>query len=221
MQGGSGGEGTAAPAAQPPSPPRLLVVDWPTYHQLIERLVVQVHASGYAFDSLLCLARGGLRVGDVMSRVYEVPLSILSTSSYREAGGTKAGALDIARFITGTGAEPHGRVLLVDDLVDSGVTLARVVEHLRERFAGIREIRTAVLWYKVCSSVVPDYFVEQLDDNPWIQQPFEHYDQLRPAELARALAARLPSNLAVQAVKEPVPDRADGAQERTRTSTSV
>ena len=33
----------------------------------------------------------------------------------------------------------------------------------------------------------PDYYVEYLADNPWIHQPFEVYDNLRP----EALKARL------------------------------
>lgn len=163
---------------------RQLYVDWPAYHELIERLALQVHDSGYDFDSLLCLARGGMRVGDVVSRIFDVPLSILAASSYRDAGGTVAGELDIAEFISTTRGL-WGRLLVVDDLVDSGNTLQRVVEHLRGRYAAIREIRTAVLWCKASSSVVPDYFVERFSDNPWIHQPFERYDHLRPADLVR------------------------------------
>ena len=37
-----------------------------------------------------------------------------------------------------------------------------------------------MLWYKACSVFKPDYYVEYLADNPWIHQPFEVYDTLRP-----------------------------------------
>ena len=84
----------------------------------------------------LCLARGGLRVGDQLSRIYDLPLAILATSSYREAAGTEQGDLDIAQYITMTRGDLAGNVLLVDDLVDSGVTLARVQEHLKDRYPG-------------------------------------------------------------------------------------
>ena len=51
------------------------------------------------FDSILCLARGGLRVGDVISRIYDMPLAILAASSYREAAAARGRAqLDIARI---------------------------------------------------------------------------------------------------------------------------
>lgn len=167
-----------------------LYVTWDEYHRLIEQMTVQVYESGYRFDSLLCLARGGLRIGDVVSRVYDMPLAILAASSYREAAGTQQGKLDIAEFITMTGGELAGRCLLVDDLVDSGVTLTRVIEHLKQRFTRLTEIRTAVLWYKAASSFRPDYFVHYLDSSPWIHQPFEEYDALRPPQLAARLRRR-------------------------------
>jgi uncharacterized protein len=166
-----------------------LYVDWEQYHRMIEQLALQVHESGYRFDSLLCLARGGLRIGDVFSRLFDVPLAILATSSYRAAAGTQQSTLDIAEYITTTGGPLHGNLLLVDDLVDSGVTLARVVEHLRKSYPALREVRTAVLWHKAVSTVRPDYCVQYLADSPWIHQPFEEYDTLRPHQLPARLRA--------------------------------
>jgi len=164
-----------------------LHVGWDEYRRMIEQLALQVYESGYRFDSILCLARGGLRVGDVISRIYDMPLAILATSSYREASGTRQGRLDIAEFITMTGGGLHGKLLLVDDLVDSGVTLTRVIEHLKRRFPALTEVRTAVLWYKAASTFKPDYYVQYLPTSPWIHQPFEEYDSLRPHQLAARL----------------------------------
>src|SRR5919109_4256366 len=128
-----------------------LYVPWDEYNRLIEQLTLQIHESGYRFDALLCLARGGLRIGDVISRIYDMPLAILAASSYREAAGTQQGQLTIAESITTTGDAPHGKVLLVDDLVDSGVTLTRVLAYVQQRCSTITEVRTAVLWYKAAS----------------------------------------------------------------------
>jgi hypoxanthine phosphoribosyltransferase len=158
-------------------------ISWDDYHRATESLVKLVHQSGWQFDQALCLARGGLRVGDVFSRLFKVPLAILSTSSYREAAGTQRGELNIANSITSTAGPLAGRILLIDDLVDSGVTLQRVQEHLRTGFTEVTEVRSAVIWYKACSVMRPDYFVEYLPDNPWIHQPFEIYDDMSPDRL--------------------------------------
>jgi uncharacterized protein len=160
-----------------------LYISTEEYHNLTERLAVKIHASGWAFDQILCLARGGMRPGDVLSRIFDIPLSIMSTSSYRADHGTKQGHLDIARYITTPHGEISGRVLLVDDLADSGVTLQQVVKRLKEHHS-ISELRTAVLWVKGVSVFQPDYYVEHLPTSPWIHQPFEVYDQTRPEQLA-------------------------------------
>ncbi|HYM48832.1 MAG TPA: phosphoribosyltransferase [Burkholderiaceae bacterium] len=167
-----------------------LHVDWDEYHRLIEQLCLMVHNSNWRFDSLLCLARGGLRVGDVISRIYDIPLAILAASSYRAAAGTRQGQLDIGEYITMTSDALRGNLLLVDDLVDSGVTLGRVVEHLKSRYRAIEEVRTAVIWYKACSTFKPDYFVQYLPTNPWIHQPFEVYDAMGPEKLAERLTKK-------------------------------
>jgi hypoxanthine phosphoribosyltransferase len=160
-----------------------LWVSWDDYHRAIEGLAFMVHDSGWQFDQVLCLARGGLRPGDIFSRIFDVPLAILSTSSYREEVGRVQGNLDIAKHITMTKGTLSGKVLLLDDLVDSGVTLERVQSHLKDNFLAVTEVRSAVIWCKACSSVRPDYYLDYLPTNPWIHQPFEEYDSLRPHQL--------------------------------------
>ena len=142
-----------------------LYVSWDEYHMLTERLALKVHDSGWEFDQILCLARGGMRPGDVLSRVFDKPLAIMSTSSYRAEAGTIQGRLDMAKYITMPKGELAGRVLLVDDLADSGVTLQAVVERLRG-MPSIRELRSAVIWVKGVSAYTPDYFVETLPTQP-------------------------------------------------------
>ncbi len=158
-------------------------VSWDDYHRLVETLALKVYESGWRFDQILCLARGGMRIGDVLSRIFEVPLGILATSSYREAAGTQQGELDIAQFITITQGGLSGRVLLVDDMIDTGNTFKGVLQHLRDNFPDVIDIRSAVLWWKGHAVVEPDYYLEYLPNNPWIHQPFEVYDGLQPGQL--------------------------------------
>ncbi|MBX9611963.1 MAG: phosphoribosyltransferase [Burkholderiales bacterium] len=160
-----------------------LYVSYDEYHNLIEKLAIKIHQSGWEFDTILCLARGGMRPGDILSRIFNKPLAIMSTSSYRADAGTVQGHLDIARFITTPKGEIAGKVLLVDDLADSGHTLNTVIHQLRTNYKPITELRSAVIWTKALSKFVSDYSVEFLPTNPWIHQPFESYDMLGPAQL--------------------------------------
>jgi hypoxanthine phosphoribosyltransferase len=160
-----------------------LYVSYDEYHSLIEKLAIKVHQSGWQFDTILCLARGGMRPGDILSRIFDCPLAIMSTSSYRAGAGTVQGRLDVARYITTPKGEIAGRVLLVDDLADTGHTLKVVIDTLRNNYPPITELRSAVIWTKGVSSFTPDYSVEDLPTNPWIHQPFEPYDAMRPADI--------------------------------------
>lgn len=162
---------------------RDLYVSWDEYNRLIEKLALKVWESGWNFDAIVCLARGGLRVGDVLSRLFDKPLGVMFTSSYREEGGTRQSRLLIGEHISSAEPLPGTRWLLADDLVDSGATLVEVLPALKRRHSQIEEIRSAVLWAKGSSVAQPDYCIETLPSNPWIHQPFEEYDHMRPSDL--------------------------------------
>lgn len=162
-----------------------LYVDWTDYHRKIEQLAVQVHQSGWEFNQIVCLAKGGLRVGDLICRLFDQPLAILSTASYGGANNQTRGSITFSRDLSMTTPSLGSHVLVVDDLVDSGYSLDRSLIWLDRKYGFyIEEMRTAVLWYKSSSMVKPDYYVDYLTDDPWIHQPFERYEQLTPAELA-------------------------------------
>ncbi len=160
-----------------------LHVSWDEYNRLVEKLALRIDESGWRFDAIVCLARGGLRVGDVLSRLFDRPLGVMFTSSYREASGTLQSRLLLSEHISSARPLPGERWLLADDLVDSGATLVEVLPVLRARHPQVREIRSAVIWRKGSSVAEPDYWVQSLPDNPWIHQPFEEYDRMRVEDL--------------------------------------
>lgn len=159
-----------------------LYVSWSTYHQHIETLAIKIYQSNWQFNQIVCLARGGLRVGDILSRLFKQPLAILSVSSYRGTGKQPQGTLIFSQHLSMTTTELGNQVLLVDDLADSGLTLRETINWLKTRYQ-IKQIRTGVIWYKSCSIIKPDYYVEYLPDNPWIHQPFEPYEQMTIEQL--------------------------------------
>ncbi len=179
-------EPISAPTLEPaPSPPELYV-SWSDYHRSIEQLALMVHRSGWKFNQIVCLAKGGLRIGDIICRISDQPLAILSTASYGGEGNRTKGSITFSQDLSMTTANLGSRVLLVDDLVDSGQSLTRSIAWLQHRYGFyIDEIRTAVLWHKACSEIIPDYAVHYLEDNPWIHQPFESYENMSWQALER------------------------------------
>ncbi|KAI1694497.1 phosphoribosyl transferase domain-containing protein [Ditylenchus destructor] len=164
-----------------------LYVSWDEYHLLIERLALKVHASGWQFDQILCLARGGMRPGDVLSRVFDKPLGIMSTSSYRAEAGhdpRPSGHRQVHHHAQGRAA---GRVLLVDDLADSGVTLKAVVERLRG-MPSISELRSAVIWTKSVSEYTPGLLRRDAGNQPVDPSAVRGLRLARPDALAKKFA---------------------------------
>ena len=59
----------------------ILKISWDEYHKKTEQLAVKVNADGWKFNQVVCIAKGGMRVGDVFARLFNVPVAILSVES--------------------------------------------------------------------------------------------------------------------------------------------
>ena len=162
-----------------------LYISWSEYYQTIEELAIKIYQSDWEFNQIVCIAKGGLRAGDILSRIFEKPLAIISATSYGGKNNQIRGKIKLSQHLSMTTSQLGDKVLLVDDLVDSGNSLKATLEWLKQHNKGeINEIRTAVLWRKQCSIIIPDYYVHYLPENPWIHQPFEIYEQLNIVDLS-------------------------------------
>mgnify|MGYP001171973492 FL=1 len=168
-----------------------LYISWDEYNKKIEDLAVQINDElyGFEFNQIVCIAKGGLRIGDILARLFDVPFAVMSVESYRGVGvKDEQGHIVFGNSLAKTTPNLGNKVLLVDDLADSGKTLEKCVEWL-EHYEGffIDDLRTATLWTKGLSTFTPDYYVEYLPNNPWIHQPFEKYEKMLIEELTGEL----------------------------------
>ena len=129
---------------------RKINVTWDEYHKKIEHLAQLVQH--WDFNQIVCIARGGLRPGDILSRIYNCPLAIMSAESYD--GITQRDTIKISYHMSMT-RDLGSRVLLVDDMADTGQTLEEAIKYVKTY--DIEKVRTAVLWTKKKSTFIPDY----------------------------------------------------------------
>ena len=166
----------------------ILHISWEEYHKKTEELAIKVYEDGWEFNQVVCIAKGGMRVGDIFARLFNVPLAILSVESYKGEGfKNQRGAITFSRDLAKTSPNIGSKVLLVDDLADSGITLKKSIEWL-EHFYGFyldEKVRTGVLFYKAVSKYKPNYYIDYLEDSPWIQMPFEKYEDMSIADLKK------------------------------------
>lgn len=138
-------------------------MDLETYFKLISDLILVIRESQFKPDCVVGVVRGGYIPSEAISRALKVPLVLVRASSYSDK--SKIGSPVISEFI----GKPFGKVLIVDDLVDSGETLLQLKDILREYSP-----KTAVIWTK--KDNIADFFVKRVEPETWIEQPMEMFD---------------------------------------------
>ena len=166
-----------------------LIIDWKEYNQIVEKLAIQIYDSGFKPNLLIGIMRGGAPIIDVLSRVFKLKCAYLAVESYSGEGTEdQQGELVFSREMSSTVYEMKGNLLLCDDLSDTGVTLNKSIDWLKKYEPikdKIEDIKTAILWKKKSSTFEPDFCAMRFKDDPWIVQPFEHYEEMRIEDIKK------------------------------------
>ena len=166
-----------------------MIVEWEEYKKIVEKLAIEVHKS-YRPTVLIGIMRGAAPIIDILSRILKLPIAYIVIQSYSGKGlEDQQGQLMFAREISSlANNEDFKKVLLIDDLSDTGLTLNKSIEWLRNYGPTkdfINEVKTACLWKKKSSKFEPDFCPIRLDSDPWIVQPTEHYEELSIDEIIK------------------------------------
>ncbi len=158
-----------------------LIISFEEYTQIVEKLAIEIHQK-YKPTVLVGIMRGAAPIIDILSRVFKLPIAYIVIQSYSGKGmEDKQGQLMFAREISSLASEKDfKRVLLIDDLSDTGLTLNKSIEWLKNYGPTknyINEVKTACLWKKKSSTFEPDFCAVKLNSDPWIVQPTEHYEE--------------------------------------------
>ncbi len=149
------------------------IPSWEEIYELLLELADQIREDGFETDVVVGVSRGGWPPARVMSDLLEKPQLVnVATEFYLGVAETK-GEPVITQPVS---ASVKGKkVLVVDDIADTGKSLKLIQAHLKER--GATEIRVAAIYYKPWSIVVPDYY--QKDTTSWVIFPWERKETIR------------------------------------------
>jgi hypoxanthine phosphoribosyltransferase len=166
-----------------------LIITFDQYTKIVEKLAIEIH-NKYKPTVLVGIMRGAAPILDILSRVLKLPIAYIVIQSYSGDGmEDKQGQLMFAREISSLAEnKDFDKVLLVDDLSDTGLTLNKSIEWLKKYPPTkdyINEVKTACLWKKKSSTFEPDFCPVKLDSDPWIVQPTEHYEELSMEEIIK------------------------------------
>jgi len=153
------------------------VLSWQGYGDACRELAQAVVDSGYMPDVVVAVARGGLPVGGALS--YALGTKGVGTLNVEFYTGIdeRLPAPVVLPPLLDTDALAGMKVLVADDVADTGETLA-LVKGLMEQHAA--EVRTVVLYAKSRSIIDPDYAWKRTD--LWITFPWSALPPVTPSE---------------------------------------
>ena len=166
-----------------------LIVNWDEYNQTVEKLAIQIDESGYKPTILVGIMRGAAPMIDVLSRIFKLKCAYLAVESYSGKGiEDEQGDIVFSREMSSIAPNMGGKILLCDDLSDTGITFNKSIDWLKKYEPiknKIQNIKTATLFKKKKSDFNTDYCAVKLNSDPWIVQPFEVYEETRIEDIKR------------------------------------
>lgn len=153
---------------------RCELISWSEVQRLCLRLAKQIKVSGFHPDLVVAIGRGGY----VPARLVCDYLDIMALTSIKielyTAGSTKMEKALIKYPLCNDIS--NQRVLLIDDVNDSGDTLELALEHL-QTFQPC-ETRTAVVHHKTSSHLPVDYYARKVIKWRWLIYPWAIYEDI-------------------------------------------
>ena len=143
-------------------------VSWNRFYRLCGVLYQRINDSGYAPDLVVAIARGGYPVARVIADFLGI-MDLVSLKIEHYHGPDKLRRA-VVRYPLPAAVDGR-RVLLVDDVGDSGDTFATALSEIG-RHGSPAELRTAMLHHKQTSSHVPDYRAQHVVKWRWITYPW-------------------------------------------------
>ena len=110
----------------------------------------------YEPDVLLAVARGGMTLSHLMAQALDMR-NLYALNSIHYEGTLKLDTFNVFNIPDMSKAK---RVLIIDDIVDSGETMEEIFKILKNKFPDT-EFKLATIFYKKTAVLQPDYAVKE------------------------------------------------------------
>ena len=149
------------------------IPSWDKIYELLLNLSSKIRKSNFKSDVIVGISRGGWPPARIMSDLLENPeLANVKAEFYLGVAKTKSEPV-ITQPVS---VSVHGKkILVVDDVADTGKSLRLVRLHLKEQ--GATDVKIATIYYKPWSVVTPDWYERKTSH--WIIFPWERKETVR------------------------------------------
>ncbi len=138
-------------------------VTWDQFHRDSRALAWRLHGEG-PFEALVAITRGGLVPAAIVAR--ELNIRQVETVSVKSYAHKDQGKIEVLKPISESVLNAKGRILIVDDLVDTGAT-GRVVRDM------LPNAHFATVYAKPLARDLVDTFVTEVSQDTWIYFPWD------------------------------------------------
>lgn len=139
-------------------------ISWAQLHSLSYHLAERIQQQEVSYDAILAIARGGMPIASIMVDVMQLPVASITISTYQQMSQQREPVI-----LFGTDNLTGKRLLIVDDIADTGDTLIAASDYAKKQGALVTD--TATLFYKSHSKHLPTYYAEATAN--WVIFPFE------------------------------------------------
>jgi len=152
---------------------KFLVLTWDDLYWLTVKLAEKIEESGYRPDVIVGIARGGWVIARLLSDFLSISeVASIRIEFYKSIGKT----MEKPRIKQPVTTDVRNKkVLLADDVADTGGSLIIARDHIREY--GARDIKIGVLHKKPWCKIEPDFYVDLVD--AWIVYPHEYKETIK------------------------------------------
>ena len=140
---------------------------WKEMRRDVNTLCREIVLDKFDPDVIVGLSRGGLTPGVMMSHWMEKPFKSI-----------KASLRDFPEWEDYLPRKTDERVLIVDDICDSGETFHKIREHINERKENGVDVRFATLWWNNECNFEPHYYINEIAKDTtktWIHFCWENW----------------------------------------------
>lgn len=146
---------------------------WNQVYDMLLNLAEKIRKNGFKPDIIVGVSRGGWPPARVLSDLLDNPnLANVRAEFYLGVAETK-GEPTLTQPVSV--AVAGKKVLIVDEVADTGKSLKLVKEHIIKE--GAAEVKVATVYYKPWSIIMPDYY--EKETNRWIVFPWEIKETVR------------------------------------------
>ncbi len=148
-------------------------ISWNEFEKLSVDLAKQIISSNIKFNQIVCVSRGGLLLGRILSEILNLPLGVISAKSigvdYKV--DSKISSLKI----------PKDNILLVDDFFEESAY--EITSVIKDKYNLVKNIFLACVFYRSKGEFKPKFYINHIKEEFWVSFPYQNKCLKKHADL--------------------------------------